>query len=195
MSKRRLLSVRRVLSKKHVRILVIVVTLIVARQSYIQIEKSSDSNAYLSNSYTVVKAIDGDTIEVSMNGKAETIRFIGIDTPETHDPRKSVQCFGIAASNYTKSLVENKAVRLAVDSLSTNRDRYGRLLRYVYVGDTLVNAEIIRNGYGFANTGFPFSKMDEFTSYQREAKDKKRGLWADCTVNTLDSGQLQTNPN
>ncbi len=131
--------------------------------------------------YLVTRFDDGDTIEVNMNGSQEKIRFIGVDTPETHDPRKAVQCFGQAAAAFTKQLIGNQAVRLESDPLSSNRDRYNRLLRYVYLPTgKLANLEIIAQGYGFAYTGFPFTKSDEFTTAQTAAREGQRGLWKDC---------------
>jgi endonuclease YncB( thermonuclease family) len=131
--------------------------------------------------YQVTEFVDGDTIAVNMNGNGEKVRLIGVDTPETHDPRKPVQCFGIAAATYTKQLIGMNNVRLEADPLNTNRDRYNRLLRYVYVPDgRLVNAEIIKNGYGFAYLSFPFTKADEFRQYQTEARQANKGLWSSC---------------
>jgi micrococcal nuclease len=145
-------------------------------------------------SYRVVKFDDGDTIVVDMNGTQEKIRFIGVDTPETHDPRKAVQCFGQAAATYTKQLIGDNPVRLEADSLSSNRDRYNRLLRYVYLPDgRLVQAELIKNGYGFAYTGFPFTKSDKFVQYQREAREGNRGLWKDCSPTVNDFGGFTSN--
>ena len=143
--------------------------------------------------YSVIRFDDGDTIAVDMNGQNETVRFIGVDTPETHDPRKAVQCFGYAATVYTKNLVGKSRVRLEADSLNTNRDRYGRLLRYIYLPDgTLVNAKIIQDGYGFAYTLFPFEKADEFRSYERQAREASRGLWSACKI-TDNGAAKQTN--
>lgn len=131
--------------------------------------------------YSVIEFNDGDTIVVDMNGNKEKIRFIGIDTPETQDPRKPVQCFGKAASNFTKNLIGDNPVRLEADPLSSNRDRYNRLLRYVYLPDgTLVNAQIIREGYGFAYTSFPFTKSEEFKAYENNARTENKGLWNSC---------------
>ena len=131
--------------------------------------------------YHVSEFIDGDTIAVDMNGSNEKVRFIGVDTPETHDPRKAVQCFGVAAADFTKKTIGTQPVRLEADPTNTNRDRYNRLLRYVYLPDnTLVNAEIIKQGYGFAYTGFPFTKMEEFKQDQKQAQEQNLGLWADC---------------
>lgn len=137
--------------------------------------------ALQAGTYRVAKFDDGDTIVVDMNGKNETIRFIGVDTPETHDPRKAVQCFGMAAADFTKKLIGDSPVKLEADPTNTNRDRYNRLLRYVYLPDgTLVNAEIIRQGYGFAYLSFPSQKSDEFRKLQTEAREANRGLWSGC---------------
>lgn len=144
--------------------------------------------------YSVTEFIDGDTIAVNMNGKTEKVRFIGVDTPETHDPRKAVQCFGVAAADFTKHLIGSNKVRLESDPLNTNRDRYDRLLRYVFLPNgTLVNAEIIKRGYGFAYTGFPFEKSDEFLSYQTKAREQNKGLWSSCTPNQNAYGGFTSN--
>lgn len=145
------------------------------------------------NEYQVINVEDGDTITVLMNGEKETVRFIGVDTPETKDPRKQVQCFGKVASAFTKSKLNGATVRLETDPLSTNRDRYDRLLRYVYKQDELVNAELIKQGYGFAVRAFPFTKMEEFVGYEKSAENSNAGLWGSCEVQELDSGQKQTN--
>jgi micrococcal nuclease len=123
--------------------------------------------------YEVKRAIDGDTL-LLING--ERVRLIGVDTPETKHPRKPVQYFGIEAYRFTKQMAEGKTVKLEYDW--QRRDRYRRLLAYVYLMDgTFLNAEIIKKGYGFAYTRYPFKYMEEFRLYQREAREKKRGLW------------------
>lgn len=145
--------------------------------------------------YKVARFEDGDTITVDMNGVEERIRMIGVDTPETQDPRKPVQCFGRAASDFTKQLIGEQPIRLEADSLSSNRDRYNRLLRYVYVPDgRLVQAEIIRQGYGFAYTSFPFTKADEFKAFEKEARDQNRGLWSSCQPTVNQYGGHTSNP-
>jgi micrococcal nuclease len=144
--------------------------------------------------YRITQFHDGDTISVEMDGQEEEVRFIGVDTPETQDPRKAVQCFGHAASAFTKQLIGDKPVRLEADALSSNRDRYGRLLRYVYLPDgRLVQAEIIKEGYGFAYTSFPFTKSEEFTTYQRQAREQTKGLWKDCNPSENDFGGFTSN--
>jgi len=145
--------------------------------------------------YQVTQFADGDTIVVDMNGKEERIRLIGVDTPETQDPRKPVQCFGYAASEFTKQLIGTSTVRLEADALSSNRDRYNRLLRYVYLPDSrLVNAEIIKQGYGFAYTSFPFTKLDEFKNYETEARNGNKGLWGSCQPELDSNGFIRSNP-
>ncbi|MBM3156912.1 MAG: thermonuclease family protein, partial [Chloroflexi bacterium] len=124
----------------------------------------------------VVRVIDGDTIEVNINGRTYTVRYIGIDTPETVHPEKPVQEFGVEASNKNKEFVSGKTVRLEKDVSET--DRYGRLLRYVYVGDLFVNAELVRLGFAQVATYPPDVKYtDLFLQLQREAREAGRGLW------------------
>lgn len=145
--------------------------------------------------FRVASIEDGDTITVDMNGKEERVRFIGVDTPETQDPRKPVQCFGKAASNFTRNLIGGDPVRLEADPESDNRDRYSRLLRYVYLPDgRLVQAEIIREGFGFAYTSFPFSLKEEFKLLQADARDNNRGLWGSCEPETNKYGGFTSNP-
>ena len=93
--------------------------------------------------YYVTKVADGDTIEVDMSGVTERVRMIGVDTPETHKPNTPVQCYGPQASDYTKNLLTHQSVRLEADPTNDNRDRYDRLLRYVYLNDLLVNKQLI----------------------------------------------------
>lgn len=144
--------------------------------------------------YKVLEVYDGDTVAISMNGVREKIRMIGVDTPETHDPRKEVQCFGKAASEFTRELLDGQNVRLEADPTNQNRDRYDRLLRYIYLPDgTLVNAKLIEDGYGFAYIHFPFEKLDEFEQLENEAREAERGLWGSCEAEIGDDGSKSTN--
>ncbi|MDP3997654.1 MAG: thermonuclease family protein [bacterium] len=121
----------------------------------------------------VKRVIDGDTIELETGQK---VRYIGIDTPETVHPDKPVQCFGKEASAKNTSLVAGKRVRLEKDVSET--DRYGRLLRYVYVGDTFVNDYLVRQGYANSSSYPPDVKYQEqFKQAEQEARVNKRGLW------------------
>ena len=132
--------------------------------------------------YTINHYVDGDTIAVNMNGSVETVRFIGVDTPETHKPNTPVQCYGPDAAAHTKAQISKFGkVRLQADPLDTNRDRYGRLLRYVYLPDgTLMDEQIIQQGYGFAYLSFPFEKKDQFAADEKAAQAAKLGLWGAC---------------
>jgi micrococcal nuclease len=145
------------------------------------------------SAHQVVRFVDGDTIVVDVNGKDEHVRMIGVDTPETHDPDTPVQCYGAAAAAYTKNLIGDQQVRLKSDSKDADRDKYGRLLRYVYLPDgRLVAKEIISNGYGFAYTLFPFTKKSDFVAAEQQAKMADKGLWHNCTI-TEANGRKQTN--
>jgi len=124
----------------------------------------------------VIRVVDGDTIEIEGGKK---IRYIGIDTPEVADPRKPVQCFGRDASAKNKELVEGKRVRLEKDVSET--DKYGRLLRYVYVGNTFVNETLVKEGYAFSSPYPPDVKYQElFNQAEKEARAANSGLWGSC---------------
>ena len=125
----------------------------------------------------VTRVIDGDTIEVDMDGRLYKVRYIGIDTPETVHPTRGVEPYGKEASERNRQLVEGKTVYLEKDVSET--DRYKRLLRYVYVDDVMVNAVLVQEGYAQVATYPPDVKyVDEFLELQREAREEGRGLWA-----------------
>lgn len=127
----------------------------------------------------VKRVIDGDTIELT-DGKK--VRYIGMDTPETVHPEKPVQCFGKEASEENKRLVEGQTIRLEKDVSET--DRYGRLLRYVYLDGIMVNDTLVRQGFAYASTYPPDVKyQDQFSTAQKEARENMRGLWKSCQGN------------
>lgn len=140
----------------------------------------ADSHSARSHETRVVRIVDGDTIVVLINGVQEKIRLIGVDTPEIFDPRGSAQCFGEEARAFTKSLLENKAIRLEADVSQDDRDKYGRLLRYVFLKDgTFVNSKIITQGYGHEYTyRRPYKHQAEFKNAELSARTAKKGLWA-----------------
>lgn len=124
----------------------------------------------------VKRVIDGDTIELATG---ERVRYIGIDTPETVDPREEVGCFGKEASQRNKELVEGKKVRLEKDV--SDLDSFGRLLRYVYAGDEFVNLTLVQEGYARASSYPPDIKYQEiFRTADAEARQKGSGLWGEC---------------
>ena len=139
----------------------------------------------------VKRVIDGDTL---LLGNGERVRLIGVDTPEVHESGKlqrdaerthtdvaTIRRLGRRSSAFVKKTVRGQRVRLAYDQANAaigHRDRYGRTLAYVYLEDgTFLNAEIVRQGYGVAYTKYPFKYADEFRKYEREAREKRRGLW------------------
>jgi micrococcal nuclease len=145
--------------------------------------------------YRVTHFVDGDTITVDMNGTEEKVRFVGVDTPETHKPNTPVQCYGPAAAAYTKAIIGTNNVRLTSDPQSTDRDRYDRLLLYVYLPDgTLVNEKLIQTGHGFYYPYFPFTKSAQFSADQDTAKAAHLGLWGNCNPTTTDKGGYVSNP-
>jgi micrococcal nuclease len=128
---------------------------------------------------TVVRAVDGDTIEARIDGTEEDVRYIGVDTPESVKPDTPVQCYALRASHFNARLVEGETVRLVFDA--ERRDVYGRLLAYVYVGDEFVNAELVRRGYARTLTIPPNDRYAErFQRLATEAADAGRGLWGAC---------------
>ena len=130
--------------------------------------------ALQSNEAFVDRVVDGDTVVLSTK---ERVRYIGMDTPELHHPHKPVQAYAREAMEFNRNLVEGKRVRLEFDV--ERRDKYGRLLAYVYLPDgTFVNAELVRQGYAHTLTIPPNVKyVDLFVKLQREARESRRGLW------------------
>ncbi len=135
--------------------------------------------------YTVTKVTDGDTLHIEMNGQNEKVRLIGINTPETVDPRRTVECFGKEASTRMKELVGGKIVRLEYDETQSTRDAYDRLLAYVYLEDgQMVNRKMIAEGYAYEYTYLtPYKYQKEFRQVQTLARTSARGLWAPDTCN------------
>ena len=125
----------------------------------------------------VERVIDGDTIQVRVEGKRRTVRLIGVDTPETKHPTKPVQYFGREASAFTKAALEGKRVMLQKDRTGDTIDRYGRWLRYVLLDGDNFNARLIREGYAHAYRRFPFSKRTEFIQLKEQARRQEIGLW------------------
>jgi len=126
----------------------------------------------------VTRVIDGDTIEVDIDGMSYKVRYIGIDTPELDDKRAEYCALAQEATRCNRQLVEGETVRLEKDISET--DKYGRLLRYVYVDDILVNAELVRQGLAWAKTYEPDTKYQDYLEeLETEAKQDKIGIWQD----------------
>jgi micrococcal nuclease len=132
-----------------------------------------------STSARVVRVVDGDTIEVSIAGRVDDVRYIGVDTPETVKPGEPVECFGPQASEFNHELVEGRVVTLEFDR--ELRDIYDRLLAYVFVGDTFVNEELIRGGYARTLEIEPnTSRAAHLAKVEQAAGDDGLGLWGAC---------------
>ena len=131
----------------------------------------------------VLRVVDGDTIKVLVNNKEDTLRLIGIDAPETVDPKKTVQCFGKEASNKAKEVIAGKTITLESDPTQGDRDEYGRLLRYVFLEDgTNFNELMISEGYAHEYTfkGNPYKYQSEFIQAEKKAREENKGLWGSC---------------
>lgn len=137
-----------------------------------------------SQGYKVTEVVDGDTIKVSMNGSVETLRIIGLDTPETLDPRKPVQCFGKEASTKAKSFLTGKTITLEADATQGERDKYGRLLRYVFLDGVDYGKTMISEGYAHEYTyKLPYKYQTAYKAAQSSAQVGKLGFWSPNTCN------------
>lgn len=147
-------------------------------------EKIADNTV----TYTVQRVIDGDTIELNTG---ERVRYIGINTPETKHPSKGVECFGPEASKFNTQLVKGKTITMEKDVSDT--DRYGRLLRYIYVDDLFVNLELVKQGYAYSSSYPPDVKhQDRLREAESYARSNKLGLWNDCQEKTNTTTTEQT---
>lgn len=135
----------------------------------------TESKATVENVVRVIRVIDGDTFEIE---GGERVRLIGVDTPESVKPDAPVECFGKESSDYLRSLVEGKELRLERDR--TNRDRYARLLRYAYLDDIFINERIVREGYAESVAYKPDTTEQALLDRAEEtAKIERRGRWAE----------------
>jgi micrococcal nuclease len=154
------------------------------RVNIVSLARSSQADWQKMVPAVVVGHIDGDTVRVRISnppeglGVVETIRMLGVDTPETVHPSRPVERFGKEAGEFTKAALLNKEVRLCFDW--DLRDRYGRLLAYIFTGDgECFNARVVREGYAHAYIRYPFQFMDEFKALEAESRRAKNGLWGD----------------
>ena len=128
--------------------------------------------------YDVVRVVDGDTFVINYNGKEEKVRLIGVDTPESVHPNKNKNTeFGNTVSRYSKKMLTGKQVAIEFDV--EQRDKYGRLLAYVYLDGHMYNKMLLERGYAKLATYPPNVKyVDDFTEIQKQARRNKVGLWA-----------------
>lgn len=129
----------------------------------------------------VARVVDGDTIDVVLQGRTERVRLIGIDTPESVDPRQPVQCFALEASAFAARRLQGRTVELEFDV--ERRDRYGRLLAYVWLGDELFNRTLVRRGFAQVYTFPPNVRyVERLLAAQRKARAESAGLWGACPL-------------
>ncbi len=128
--------------------------------------------------YRVVKVVDGDTFKIYFKGEERKVRMVGIDAPETVHPDKEVQFFGIEASRKLKTLIEGRRVCLQRDPYQSE-DKYRRLLRYVWMNDTMINRLLVEEGYARVYKRFKFRYLEEFLRVESKARAKKIGIWND----------------
>ncbi len=127
---------------------------------------------------TVEHVIDGDTVVID----GTTVRLIGIDAPETNHPAKPAQCYGGESKEYALNMLGGRKVEYKTDKNYSIKDKYNRLLAYLYVDGKLYNAEAIKNGYALAYTRFPFKYLKKFVQLEAEAKENKLGMWKSCKI-------------
>jgi endonuclease YncB( thermonuclease family) len=148
-------------------------------------------------SYNVVQVVDGDTIKVKDDGTTEGLRLIGIDAPESHHPTKPDECFGAEATKHLTKLIGAHKVTLQADPSQDDRDKYDRLLRYVFVGKVNINKKMITDGYATEYTyDQPYKYRDSFVAAEKSAKAHNRGLWKACEKPTtaLTTTEPDTDP-
>ncbi len=174
--------------KKRLGILMAIVfaCLSIYRGLAMQQQSSANQTPTALGEYRVSKVVDGDTIEVSMDGRLQKVRLIGMDTPEVVDPRKAVQCFGREASAEAKRRLSDKVIRLEYDVQVGEQDKYGRRLAYVYLPDGSNYAEgMIRDGFAkeYTYQGQVYKYQVNFNQAEAEAEQTARGLWSPTTCN------------
>ena len=150
--------------------------------------ESKQSDSAIQTNALVTKTVDGDTLHAKIDGEADevTVRLLGINTPESVDPRRPVECFGKEASKHAKELLEGKRIRLEADPQADERDKYGRILRKVMMENgKSFNTLMVSEGYATAYVSFPMDAnyKRELKKLEEEARLAKRGLWATETCN------------
>lgn len=134
----------------------------------------------------VTDVIDGDTIDIFLDGKEVRVRLLGVDTPETVRPGSPVECFGKESSKFTEESLLGEIVSIETDPTQSEYDRYGRLLAYVFLkGESIsFNQKLLSEGYAtLYRSRIPIELQDQFEEAERLARDNDKGLWGyDCDV-------------
>ncbi len=161
-------------------IVIIVIGFVITRLVNTPTEPEPSNPEIAGELYLVTNVIDGDTITVNKNGSKETVRLLGIDTPEVDISRGPVECFGKEASEKTASLLAGQSVSLETDPTQAQRDTYNRLLAYVYTADgALVNKLLIESGFAREYTyDKPYTYRADFQAAEKSARTEERGIWS-----------------
>lgn len=184
--------------KKHyltllVGILLPMITTALTNAGYIHLPKSSSRAgtslqthvvSFATDSpFQIVKVVDGDTVDITQAGDTMRVRLIGINSPESVDPRRPVECFGKEASNHAKEILGGKTVRIELDSSQDRYDKYGRLLAYIVLPDgALFNQKMVAEGYAYEYTyDRPYKYQKTFKAAQVNARLNLLGLWSSQT--------------
>lgn len=121
----------------------------------------------------ILKAYDGDSILLA---DGREVRLLGVDAPEIHHPTLPEQRFGKEAAEFVRELAEGKEAELEFEE-DNKKDKYNRTIAYVYIGDKLLNAELLKNGFAYVYVKYPFRLKEEFIKYQQDAIKARKGLW------------------
>ncbi len=148
---------------------------------------TQNSQTTSTSSFPVVHIVDGDTIDIERGGVKERLRLIGVNSPESVDPRRPVECFGKEASKYASSILTGQSVTIETDTSQGLLDKYGRTLAYVFLADGRnFNELMIRDGYAYEYTySKPYKYQKLFNDAEYDAKSHERGLWASSTCSGL----------
>lgn len=159
---------------------------------------SEDRKRYHEHTFDVADVIDGDTLDIAASdGKWDTtrIRLIGVDTPETHHPTVGQMYYGQEAADFTRSIAEGQPITVFLDTVSAERDRYGRLLAYVVLPDgSVMNEKLIREGYGYADLRFRHSLSEDYDRLMDAAMKDKSGIWKRVMREQLPQWLLRERP-
>ena len=153
------------------------------RMGFFKTPPGSDQQLYHEKTFKVIKVVDGDTIDLNVpdphNDKSYTrVRLWGVDTPETKHPKMGVMYFGPEASEFSTEMVLNKQVAVHLEPFQNTRGKYHRLLAYIYLPDgKMLNEELIKNGYGYADPRFKHMLRQKFKQLGNQAQKEKLGLW------------------
>lgn len=170
------------LKKRELNIIISAVLFLVSLFGLFVSERFTRQEEPEAKTYLVTEVVDGDTFKVIINGDEETVRLVGVDTPETQHPQVGVECFGKEAKEELTKLLRDQTVYTEYDTEQPEKDRYGRLLLYVWLGSKdglFINEYLVKNGFAEAYRSAPSQFLEEFIEFEDEAREGRKGLWGD----------------